>query len=426
MQKQHLNTLTDWLIHIEKLHPVWMDLSLERVLQIAKKLNVLKPACPVITVGGTNGKGSVVTTLAAIYHQAGYRVGSYTSPHLIQFNERIRIQQQIVSDADLVSAFQQIEITRADVSLTYFEFATLAALLIFAKANLDVIILEVGLGGRLDATNIIDADIAVITTIALDHEEWLGNTRDIIAIEKAGIIKSGKLAVCGDFKMPKTIADCAKKLKVPLYRQAYEFGFSVQGQTWTWWNQQQQLPNLPMTNLALQNIATALQAVFLLQKALKVSEKTIKTALQTISMAGRFQQVQYNNIEIILDVAHNPASAELLASNLRHSLTNGKTIAVFAALTDKDIDAIIDALLDQITVWCIADLSTIKRGSKAHKIVEKLEALGIEQVGIFKDVENAWQGALQIATPQDRIVVFGSFHTVAPVLAILQKSDSYV
>lgn len=410
-------TLEQWLQHLEIKHPQWMELGLARVQQVADRLQLVTMPCPVITVAGTNGKGSTVATLTTIYKAANYQVGCYTSPHLLHYNERIQINQTPATDEQLIGAFEQIEQARGDISLTYFEFSTLAALLLFKQAKLDIIILEVGLGGRLDAVNIIDADIAIITTIALDHQQWLGDTREQIGFEKAGIFKPHKLAICGDFDIPTTVRAQAEKLAIPLYCQTYDFGFTQQSNQWEWWNRHCRLANLPIPQLYLQNVATALQAIYLLQAQLPVSELAIHQALAKVKVIGRWQEITTSPCQVIVDVAHNPAAAKALAEKLQQQPCAGKTYAVVGMLADKDIEHTLQELHRVINAWYVADLSAIPRGASATTLSGLLTKITTAPVYPKQNVHQAFAQAMRQANTMDRIIVFGSFHTVAPILA---------
>lgn len=408
--------LTQWLNHLETLHPNTIDLGLERVAQVAHTLELLPFACPVITVAGTNGKGSTVALLENIFLAAGYKVGAYTSPHLIHYNERTRINAQSVEDAALCAAFAAIEQARGTISLTYFEFGTLAALLIFKQLALDVVILEVGMGGRLDAVNIVDADVAVISTIAIDHTEWLGKDRETIGLEKAGIMRAYTPTVCGDFATPASVRDYAKKLPAILYCQGEDFGYETTADGWRWWGHTRQLTDLPIPAIALQNAATVLQTIALLPPALKITESAIKKALQTVRVTGRFQIIA-GEVQQILDVAHNPAAGALLAQQLQTQTCSGRTLAVIAMLTDKDMAGTIEHLINTITDWHVAGLD-VPRGGKADVLAGHLRMQGAQIVYEHADVATAYKTALANAQVGDRIIVFGSFYTVAEVLRL--------
>lgn len=419
----HFTQLTDWLAWLENLHPQLIDMRhsrMARLSKIARALNVLPFPSKVVTVGGTNGKGSTVATLESILSAAGYQVGTYTSPHLCVYNERVRLLQQQVDDARLCAAFAEIERVRGEETLSYFEFGTLAALLIFAEANLDVVLLEVGMGGRLDAVNIVDPDIAIITTIAIDHVKWLGDTRELIGREKAGIFRRGTPAICGDPEVPASVRDYARTLPALLYCQGVDFGYQCGETTWTWWNSHQRLSDLPIPRVELQNAATALQAIAcLVEQGFTVDTNALQCGLSATFLPGRFHVIS-GAVTHVLDVAHNPESAHLLAKRLAKMPCVGKTHAVVAMLTDKDQKASMLPLQDGVDSWYVAGLDD-PRGDQGFALMDCLCELGVAQSQRFPSVMAAYQAASQEAKKGDRIVVFGSFHTVAPVLELLLK-----
>lgn len=400
-----------WLEKIKKQHRISMDLGLERVKRVANELNVLKLDCSIIIVGGTNGKGSTVAGLEAIYLNAGYRVGTFTSPYLYRFNELVRIQGQEASDEDFIRAFEKIDKARGEMTLTQFEFNTLAALDIFKQSNLDIGILEVGLGGRLDAVNIIDADVSVITSIAMDHAEWLGNTREEIAVEKAGIFRKGIPAVCGDFDLPVTLLDYANEHQVPLYCQEEQFGFEQQGSVWNWWCENKRENNLPLSHLALQNMSTVMMTVELMQDILPVKREAMDQAFSTVDLAGRIQLIP-GDVSQILDVSHNPAAAEWLANYLRSLTHTGKIRAVFSMLADKDILSTLIVMRDCIDEWYIGPLQ-VDRGSSLSVLEYCFRTAKINAVHSFDSIKRAYDEALRVSQAGDYVVVFGSFYTVA-------------
>ncbi|PTQ87957.1 bifunctional tetrahydrofolate synthase/dihydrofolate synthase [Agitococcus lubricus] len=412
-----LQTLSDWLRHLEGQHVKSIDMGLERVQRVADELCVCDLGCPVITVAGTNGKGSTVTTLTAIYQQAAYRVGTYTSPHIHLFNERIALNGQMVDDQTLIAAFVQVEAARerAAISLTYFEFTTLAAFYIFQQAKLDIVILEVGLGGRLDAVNIIDADVAVITSIGIDHTDWLGDTREAISREKAGIFRSQRPAICGDSNPPQPLLDYAAELAVPLQRVGQDYRYHVQENSWSWSNNQHHYEGLAIPKLAIANVATALAAVH--AAPLVVDAKTIHIAIQQAQLAGRAERIVYHGKEIILDVAHNPHGAAFFMQQLPHA--SHRTLAVFAMLADKDIAGTLDVCLGMVDEWFIAGLS-VPRGTTAQQLAPLLIERGMHIGGTYHSVAAAIRSACQHAQTGDRILVFGSFYTVAHAKQWLQ------
>lgn len=414
-----LTSLPQWLSYIETLHPKVMELGLQRVQHVATRLNILNFNCPVITVAGTNGKGSCVAFIEAIAKAAGYRAGAYTSPHLLRFKERIRIAGQEIDDTALVEAFTQVEKARADTLLTYFEFTTLAALWLFHRANLDVLVLEVGLGGRLDAVNIIEPDVTIITSIALDHMEWLGDTREAIGYEKAGIFRAGKPAICGDINPPNSVIATAKKLAATLYCRDVDFGITTQSPEYSIWiDDVDPIPPVAL-NLPPASAATAVMALHCLKAGLNIPATAIREGLEAATLSGRFQRVHYQGKQVILDVAHNPAASEYLAQKLSLEPV-GLTHAVVSILSDKDISGTLQPLLQQVNNWFVAGLD-LPRGTSGEILANHLQNLGVTayHIHIATSTEKAFHAALQACGPLDRIIVFGSFHTVAPILAVL-------
>ncbi|MBW5891376.1 bifunctional tetrahydrofolate synthase/dihydrofolate synthase [Pectobacterium polaris] len=412
---QATSPLVTWLHYLEHLHAQAIDLGLERVKQVAEHLQLLQPAATIFTVAGTNGKGTTCCTLESILLAAGLRVGVYSSPHLVRYTERVRIQGKELPEAQHTQAFADIEAGRGAVSLTYFEFGTLSALQLFKQANLDVVILEVGLGGRLDATNIVDADVSVVTSIAIDHTDWLGNDRESIGREKAGIFRQGRPAVVGEPDMPGTIADVAAEKGAQLRRRGRDWEYSVQRETWSWQDKQRELSRLPLPNVPLANAATALAALH--YSSLNVSEEAIRQGLQHAALPGRFQTVQASP-RLILDVAHNPHAAAYLANRLAALPKTGKVRAVVGMLSDKDIAGTLAHLTPLVDAWYCAQLEG-PRGATAQQIAEHLT-----HSQSFSDVVAAWQQAMSEAMEQDIVIVCGSFHTVAHVMEALDEEKA--
>ena len=412
--------LNTWLAYIEKLHPNTIDLGLDRVQAVGEKLGLLNPACPVITVAGTNGKGSCVTILESIFSSQEYRVGAYLSPHLERYNERIHIAGNWAIDAELCEAFAAIESARQKISLTYFEWGTLAALWLFKKAQVDILVLEVGLGGRLDAVNIVDPDIAIITTIDLDHTEWLGMDRESIGKEKAGIFRSGKPAVCGDLNPPQSIQETALALNTPLYCQGTHFGYTVSGENWQFWRENIMSDPLPLSPLLLQNAATALMAIELLKDKVVISVDAIKQGLTKAFLPGRFQIVA-KHPTIILDVAHNPEGCRKLCEQLKMTPVKGKTHAVVGMLKDKNHEQSLKPLIACVDKWYTAPLEC-ERSASSESLAKTLSALKAADISQFQTVAEAYKTVLNHVTVHDRIVVFGSFYTVSPILQAMKNN----
>ena len=413
-------SLAAWLAYLETLHPKAIALGLERVHAVYSRLGIA-PACPVITVGGTNGKGSTSTFLERMLSAGGYRVGLYTSPHLLHYNERVRIVGTDAGDGELCAAFAVVEAVRGDTPLTYFEFGTLATLWLFAQARLDAWVLEVGLGGRLDAVNIVDADVSIVTTIAVDHTDYLGPTREDIGREKAGIFRAGRIAICADLHPPDTLVTHATAVGAKLLRIGADFGYAVQDAQWRYFGPGGQRYGLPHPALRgtyqLANAAAALTALDALRDRLPVGMGAVREALVGIELPGRFQVLPGRPV-IVLDVAHNPQAAAAFADNLGGMGFHPQTLAVFGIMADKDIGAVIDAVKGRVDRWLVATLPA-PRGANAALLRERLQRAGVraEAIGEFDAAGEAYSAARGIAAEADRIIVFGSFLTVAAALA---------
>jgi len=413
-------TLAAWLTYLETLHPKSIALGLERVKDVHARMEAAL-SCPVLIVTGTNGKGSTCAMLESILRSAGYRTGLYSSPHLLHYNERVRIGGEPEDDVAIVAAFNAVEDARGDTPLTYFEYGTLAALYAFARAKLDVAVLEVGLGGRLDAVNIVDADVAVVTTIALDHMDYLGPTREHIGFEKAGIFRPGRPGVCAEPDPPATLTAHARAIGAALVQIGRDFGYVAADRQWRYWGPGGERFGLPVPALRgtyqLANASTALAALGLLQDRLHVPASAIRDGLCNVTLPGRFQ-VLPGRPAIVLDVAHNPHAARALAATLSTMGYFQETIAVFGMLADKDIGSVIAATAPGIDRWFVASVPG-PRGATASALRATLVSAGIEHATIhtFDDVETAFATARKAAGDADRIVVFGSFLTVAAALA---------
>ncbi len=427
----HPTTLPEWLAHAERLHPVTIDMGLERVQRVAQRMN-LALTCPVITVAGTNGKGSTCAMLEAVYTQSGYRTGVYTSPHLVHFEERCRIAGEPVATNDLLPAFAEVEEARKgqggdeEISLSYFEFTTLAILRTLSRAGLDVAILEVGLGGRLDAVNIIDTDCAVITCIALDHMALLGNDREAIGFEKAGIMRTGRPVVVSDPVPPQSVLDRALEIGADLWRIGRDFHFAGDQQQWGWAMHPSHggrryaglaYPALRGAN-QLVNASGVLGAVEALRSKLPVTAQAVRNGLALVELPGRFQIVP-GTPTLVLDVAHNPHSVAALTENLDAMGYYPTTHAVFGAMADKDLGAMVERIAPLIDRWHLTDLP-LARASTAAALAEALKAHPATAkstvAGCHANPMEALQAAVSHADPADRIVVFGSFFTVGGVL----------
>ena len=424
--QNHPTTLSDWLLILESRHPKAIDMGLERVEQVREKLGI-RFECPVITVGGTNGKGSTCAMLESILMHAGYRVGLYTSPHLLHFNERARIGGEAVSDEVLTASFEAVEAKRGDVSLTYIEFTTLAILRLFAAEKLDAVILEVGLGGRLDAVNAIDADVAIVTSVDIDHTEYLGDTREQIGFEKAGIFRAGKSAICSDPVPPQSLIDHAQAIGANLWLMGRDFNYAGDKQQWNYGGRNQRRNSLGYPSLRganqLLNASAALAALEVLRQRLPVSAQEVRNGLVMVDLPGRFQ-VLPGRPTVVLDVAHNPHAAATLAQNLENMGFHRYTYAVFGAMHDKDIAGVIAHLKGRIDHWCVTDLP-MKRAATAGQLKHILLDAGVVPqnepdaectIQVFDSPAKAFSNAQSRAEENDRIVVFGSFLTVAGVM----------
>jgi dihydrofolate synthase/folylpolyglutamate synthase len=423
-------SLAQWLAHIERQHPQAIAMGLERVREVAGRMGLERPAKKVITVAGTNGKGSTVAFIEAIARAAGWSVGAYTSPHLLAYNERVRIDGRDATDDALVAGFEAVEAARGDTLLTYFEYGTLCALWLFQRSRPDVAILEVGLGGRLDAVNIIDPDVAVITTVDLDHQDWLGNDREAIGREKAGIARAWKPLVLGEDDPPASVLRHAYAVGASAVRANCDFFFermpfaSNEESRWRWrevgWQVELPLPQLAAP-AQLRNAATAIAALRALHRP--VPKAAIAQGIATAHVGGRMQRFEQVGVAIVLDVAHNPQAARELAQWLTANPCPGRTYAVFAALGDKDLHGIIAALAGHIDRWLLAGIDDAgPRGLAVADFAQRLAGTAAAHGVGYATAREALPAALAQAAPGDRILVFGSFHTVAAALQVLQAS----
>jgi len=425
----HFDTLNAWLDWQESLHPQSIDLGLDRATEVFNRLNAYKKPIT-ITVAGTNGKGSSIAFLEAIYRAQGLRVGAYTSPHILKYNERIKIDGTPVSDEQICAAFERIEAVRDNVSLSYFEFATLAALDIFSRANLDIQLLEVGLGGRLDAVNIIDPDVAVVTSICIDHTSWLGNTRDAIAIEKAGIFRKGIPAIIGDINPPPSLLECAHKVNAQLQRIGHEFSYNNNPQdsnNWSWKNKSGRFAELPPPKLKgthqYRNASAVIAAIQSLQNKIPVSEQAIQQGLKTVNLSGRFQLIQ-SNPAVLLDVSHNHQAALTLVEYLQTEYKDTAVHAVFTMMGDKDLPGVIKLMQPCIKHWYISPLNNPRTSSETD--LKKAFALcNNTQVSFgFTDFLSAFNQAQNEAIKDNGLIlVFGSFFLVSEYLSCLSPQQ---
>ena len=410
-------SLEEWLSYLESLHPKNIELGLDRTNEVKQRLG-LDPSFTIITVAGTNGKGSTCAMLEAILRAAGYRVGCYTSPHLLRYNERVRIGGTEVDDESLCRAFEAVELARGEISLTYFEFGTLAATWLFHQERLDAAILEVGLGGRLDAVNAFDPDCAIVTSVDLDHMDYLGEDRESIGHEKAGVFRAGKPAVCADPSPPRSLLEHARETGADLKCIGPDFGADMRDGQWLFRSKGGWCLSLPLPALRgayqLGNASASLAALEALQHRLPITPENIRCGLLEATVPGRFQVLPGKPV-VILDVAHNPHAAGALAGNLGQMWCAGKTITVFAMLADKDIAGVIDALRGQIDLWLVAGIEHA-RGASADALESQLRLAGIGAVQTFSSIAAAYRHACQIAGEDDRIAAFGSFYTVAEVM----------
>ena len=416
--------LAQWLQHLETLHPSEMDLGLERVASVAESLALKDPAVPVVTVAGTNGKGSTVAVMEALLTGCGFSVGTFTSPHFLRFNERIRISGEEAKDGEITAAFEAIEAARGATSLTYFEFANLAALHVFRARSVDFILLEVGLGGRLDSANMIDADVAVVTSIALDHQQWLGDTRGAIAREKAGIMRKGRPVVIADIDPPPELGEQVQAVGAQPVCSLGE-AFSCSGSADHWHGRLSgasgslDLPAMHTPSLLPQNVCAAGQAVALL--GIEFSQQQLQQAAQRSIRPGRLERLQIAGRHYLLDVAHNPAAVDNLLENIAATPCKGRTIALFSAMKDKPVGAMLAACAGRFDGWFLGDQADNPRAMPAAQIADLLREQQQGMISVSKNLRQAFRRAQSLMNRDDLLVVFGSFFTVAAVMPQLDK-----
>ncbi|QJI20284.1 MULTISPECIES: bifunctional tetrahydrofolate synthase/dihydrofolate synthase [unclassified Pseudomonas] len=422
-------TLGEWLAYLEQLHPSAIDMGLERSQQVAARLGLGRPAPRVITVTGTNGKGSTCAFVAALLQAQGLKVGVYSSPHLLRYNERVQLNGVEATDEQLCEAFAALDAGRGDTSLTYFEMGTLAAFWLFEREQLDAVVLEVGLGGRLDTVNVVDADLALITSIGVDHTDYLGDTRESVAYEKAGILRPGKPALCGDLDPPHTLLDKVRELDCPFFLRGRDFSLDVADDHWSWRGIDArglgvELHGLPLLNLPMENAALALQAYLLLDLPWNAGQ--IADTLQRTRVVGRLDrrafEWQGKRLDLLLDVGHNPHAAQYLARRLASHVPKGRRLAVFGLLSDKDLEGVVAPLLSSVQAWAVAPLDT-PRSRSADDVQVLLQNLGAT-VTSHASVTAALETQCAVATAEDEILLFGSFYCVAEALEWLARRST--
>lgn len=413
--------LEQWLAYLLSIHPTEIDMGLTRVTKVAERLNVLDlGSSKIVTVGGTNGKGTTCAMLENILRLSGLTVGVYSSPHMLRYNERVRINAQDASDDAFVAAFEQIEAARAEISLTFFEYATLAGLILFKAAKLDVVILEVGLGGRLDATNLIDADISVVTSVDLDHEAYLGNTREQVGREKAGIFRQGKPAIVGEPNLPHTVNDVAQQLGAKLYRVGTEFTYQQHGHSWDYQGQVLKLNQLSLPTLPLPNAATVIAIIE--HGWPDIAADIIAKGISSARLTGRLEQVSEQPL-ILLDVAHNPHAARFLVKQLTPIVAGKRVFALCGMLKDKDIGGVLPVVSPLIDTWYLVSLQG-ERGAHASQLRQTLTQG--TKAWEFEDIATAWTALKAQIQPADVVIVFGSFYTVAGFKSLFKQDNRFV
>ncbi|CAA6815323.1 MAG: Dihydrofolate synthase (EC @ Folylpolyglutamate synthase (EC [uncultured Thiotrichaceae bacterium] len=411
-----LNSLEAWLEWQQSLHFSEIDMGLARMQLLASRLDILRFPFPIISVAGTNGKGSSVSMLDAIYQAAGYKTGAYTSPFLYHYNERITISGEPCSDAEIIQVFEQIEDAREDTTLTYFEFSTLAALLLYKQKGVDIALLEVGMGGRLDAVNTWDADVALISSIGIDHVKWLGDNREVIGHEKAGIMRTGRAVICGDPNPPESIKKHALAIDAKLQQTGMDFSWQHQNDTWQWSNDRRSYERLPKPNLQggyqYQNAANVLAVIDALSEQLPVSEEAIHQGLTAVKLQGRLQIIQ-SSPQIVLDVAHNAHAATELAKWLESQPCRGRTLAFFSMLSDKNIQDVLSHLHTFVDEWIIFPLEDERGFTKSELERAVAQAGNLQVCTVHESIKSAWEACQSTLHEDDQVIVFGSFSVLA-------------
>ncbi len=420
-----VKTLEQWLDYIESVHFRSIDLQLDRVDAVLKRLFPGGLDFHAINVAGTNGKGSAVEIMTTVLCRTDLCIGTYTSPHLVSYAERIRINGNMAGEAELCSAFAAIEEARGDTPLTYFEFGTLAALFIFQSRGVDLAVLEVGMGGRLDAVNAVDASASLVTSIAIDHEHWLGVDRERIAVEKAGIFRPGRPAICADPDPPDAILECARESGAELYQLGVDFRMEKDEEGWRWIGPDDSFSGLPAPtltgNFQSNNVAGAIMVLMSIKSLVRISADQLRSALACVCMRGRFELIE-GAPEIVLDVAHNIAAITGLRNNLHERPNPGRTLAVCGMLKDKPVRGMSELLGPLVDEWYVGSIHDA-RGCSAQELAREMEAGVSNPVSTHDSVVSAFTAAQRAAKPADRIVVFGSFHTVGDIIRALENSD---
>ena len=425
------NTLDEWLTYLQRLHPTEIELGLTRINKVAEDLKLISFDGKVITVAGTNGKGTTCAFLEEILVRAGYKVGVYSSPHIQRYTERLRINHNELTEQVHCDAFSIIEVARKETSLSYFEYATLACLYLLKEAQCDFILLEVGLGGRLDATNIVESDISVVTTIAIDHVDWLGDDREKIGFEKAGVFRANKPVICGELDPPKSLQAYANQLHADIRYSGKDFTYQIEGNKWQWQGKQL-IDNINLPLLPIQNAATALATIEALQ--LNLAPSLLKSAVENASLAGRLQKIDAASpCAVYLDVAHNPQSAHYLASQLTRIKTakgsNCKVHAIIGMLQDKDISGTFSEISPQldyvnfVTLDCYRGANAqqlLDQYTSSQNIIKNKDVIHKDLMHCFKNVEEAYKMTIDKVVPSDIIIIFGSFYTVSDFLTFTQ------
>ncbi len=416
-------SLADWLDWLETLHPKKIDLSLDRIRKVLSVMGLERPSYRVITVGGTNGKGSCVAILENIYLEAGYRIGAFTSPHLFRFNERIRVDGREASDAELIETFSEVDAARGDVTLSYFEYSAVAAIAWFAQQQIDIAVLEVGLGGRLDAVNALNPDASLIVSIDLDHQAWLGETRDAVASEKAGILRRARPAIVADREPPATLLEYAQNLEAILRVSGRDFDFEcLSDEGFRYWDAAWESPLLPMPSFGgrvqIGNASACVAVIRSLDADLPVAVTALSRGIERARLHARVERRLLGGVEWVFDVAHNPAAARVLADELAGAPTQGRTIAVFAAMADKDIAGVVEPFVASVDEWIVIRADS-ERSASENALMDILRERQARHVTPAADVADACGEALDLAQDGDRVVVYGSCYMVGPAMTVL-------